>query len=63
MIPINNMSALFDLVDSMRQTIKEGVDAGLKDAEEGRVHVLTNEYIKNLSKMAHERIDSKQQSI
>jgi len=57
------MSALFDLVDSMRQTIKEGVDAGLKDAEEGRVHVLTNEYIKNLSKMAHERIDSKQQSI
>lgn len=59
MLPLNNPSSIFELADSMRETIQAGVKAGLADSEAGRMHVLNDEYIADLQHRAQERITAK----
>ena len=58
MISMENLPAIFELADSMRETIKAGVNAGLADAKAGRGQDLTDEYITDLKAELHARIKS-----
>jgi prevent-host-death family protein len=60
MFSMDNLPALFEFTDSMRETIKRGVEAGLADAKAGRMHKLNDEFIENLSKEAEQRVIAKQ---
>lgn len=60
MLSMDNLPAIMELADSMRETIKAGVKAGLADAEAGRGEELTDDYIKTLQQKLQTRIDSKQ---
>ena len=48
MLPMNNLPALLEFADSIRETIKAGVKAGLADSVAERTHELTDEYIEAL---------------
>ena len=60
MLPMDNLSALFELTDSIRETIKAGVKSGLTDAEAGRGQKLTSEYVAGLKQELQARINAKQ---
>ena len=60
MLPMNNLSALLEFADSIRETIKAGVKAGLADSAAGRAHELTDEYIEALKHKAQQRIIANQ---
>ncbi|SMN10641.1 Probable prevent-host-death protein [uncultured Candidatus Thioglobus sp.] len=60
MLSMENLpEAIFDLADSMKETIKAGVKAGLADAKAGRMHDLTDDYIETLKIEAEQRIHAK----
>jgi prevent-host-death family protein len=48
MFSMDNLPALFEFTDSMRETIKKGVEAGLADAKAGRGEELNDEYVAKL---------------
>jgi len=56
MISMENLPAIFELADSMRETIKAGVNAGLADAKAGKGEDLKDEYIADLKKDLQARI-------
>ena len=58
MLPMNNLSALLEFADSIRETIKAGVKAGLADSAAERTHELTDEYIEGLKLKAQQRIEA-----
>ena len=58
MLSMENLPAIFELADSMRETIKAGVEAGLADAKAGRGQELTDGYIADLKTELQARIDS-----
>jgi prevent-host-death family protein len=60
MLPMNNLSALLEFADSIRETIKAGVKAGLADSAAGRGQELTDDYIDNLKNELQARINAKQ---
>ncbi len=60
MLSMNNLPAIFDLVDSMRETIKEGVKSGLADAKADRGEELTTAYVDSLKQELQARIINKQ---
>ena len=55
---MENLPAIFELADSMRETIKAGVQAGLADAQAGRGNELTDDYITDLKQELQARIKS-----
>ena len=59
MLSMENLPAIFELADSMRETIKIGVKAGLADAKAGRTHELTDKFIEDLKNEAEQRILAK----
>ena len=59
MLSMENLPAIFELADSMRETIKAGVKAGLADSEAGRGHELTDEYVDSLKDKLQARINAK----
>ncbi len=58
MLSMENLPAIFELADSMRETIKAGVKAGLADAKAGRGQELTDGYIADLKTELQARIKS-----
>lgn len=60
MLSMDNLPAILELADSMRETIRAGVKAGLADAEAGRGQELTDDYIASLKQKLQKRIDDKQ---
>ncbi len=60
MLSMDNLPAILELADSMRETIRTGVKAGLADAEAGKGQELTDDYIKELKQELQTRIDAKQ---
>ena len=62
MLSMDNLPAIFELADSMRETIKAGVKAGLADAEAGRGQELTDGYIADLKQELKTRIDAKKKA-
>ncbi len=62
MLSMENLPAIFELVDTMRDTIKEGIKAGLADAKAGRGEELTDDYIDELKKELQARINNKQRT-
>ncbi len=58
MLSMENLPAIFELADSMRETIKAGVKAGLADAKAGRGQELTGDYIADLKTELQARIKS-----
>ena len=59
MLSMDNLPAIFELADSMRETIKAGVEAGLADAEAGTGQELTDHYIADLKQELKTRIEAK----
>lgn len=59
MLPMNNISAIFDFTDNMRFAIKSGIEAGLEDSKAGRMSELTDDYVKNLKAELKRRIQYK----
>ena len=59
MLSMENLPALFELADSMRETIKAGVKTGLADAEAGKGKELNDNYIADLKQELQARIDTK----
>jgi len=59
MLSMENLLAIFELADSMRETIKAGVKAGLADAKVGKTYELTDEFIEDLKNEAEQRILAK----
>ena len=59
-ISMDNLPAIMEFANSMREQIKTGVKAGLVDAEAGRGQELTNDYVQNLKQELQKRIDNKQ---
>lgn len=59
MLSMENLPAIFELADSMRETIRNGVKAGLADAKAGRGQELTDNYIADLKTELQARISSK----
>lgn len=45
MLSMDNLPAIFDLVDSMREQIKAGVTTGLEQANAGMGRELTSDYV------------------
>lgn len=60
MLPINNLSALLEFADDIRETIKIGVKAGLADSAAGRGRELTDDYIAGLKQELQAKIAAKQ---
>ncbi len=58
MLSMENLPAIFELADSMRETIKAGVKTGLADAKAGRGQELTDGYIADLKTELQARIKS-----
>lgn len=56
---MENLPAIFELADSMRETIRNGVKVGLADAKAGRMYELTDDYIETLKVKAEQRILAK----
>jgi hypothetical protein len=54
---MENLPAIFELADSMRETIKAGVKTGLADAKAGRGQELTDGYIADLKTELQARIN------
>lgn len=61
MLSMENLPAIFELANSMRETIKNGVKAGLADAKSGKGQELTDDYINNLKTELQARINSNKQ--
>ena len=60
MLSMDNLpEAIFDLADSMRETIQAGIEAGLADAKAGRMYELNDEFIESLKNQAEQRIVAK----
>ena len=59
MLSMDNLPVLLELADGIRETIRAGVTAGLADAEAGRTHELTDEYIAALKLKARQRVAAK----
>lgn len=59
-ISMDNLPAIMEFANSMREQIKAGVKAGLVDAEAGKGQELTNDYVQNLKQELQKRIDNKQ---
>lgn len=60
MLSMDNLPAILELADSMRETIKAGVKSGLADAKAGRGKELTDDYVKSLKEELQTRINAKQ---
>ena len=58
MLSMENLPAIFELADYMRETIKAGVKTGLDDAKAGRGQELTDDYIADLKIELQARIKS-----
>jgi len=58
MLSMENLPAIFELADSMRETIKAGVKSGLADANAGRGQELTDGYVADLKTELKARIDA-----
>jgi prevent-host-death family protein len=48
MFSMDNLPALFEFTDSMRETIKRGVEVGLEEAKVGKGEELNDEYVAKL---------------
>ncbi len=59
MLSMENLPAIFALVDTMRETIKSGVQSGLVDSKAGRGEELTDTYIDNIKLELRTRINHK----
>jgi len=59
MFSLENLPALLEFADTMKQEIKAGVESGVADAEAGRMRELTLEYIEELAEKAKKRVRSK----
>ena len=59
MLPLNNFPALLTLADEIKKTLQTGIQAGLADAEAGKMHELTDDYIASLMHTAEQRIKNK----
>lgn len=60
MLSMDNLpEAIFDLADSMREQIKAGVNAGLADAEAGRMQVLNDQLVDNLVAEFRQGVEAK----
>ena len=62
MLSMENLPALFELVDSMRETIKAGVKAGLADSKAGRGKELNDDFVSDLKQELKARIDAKKKA-
>ena len=60
MLSMDNLPALLDLADSIRETINTGVKAGLVDAEAGKGQELTGDYVATLKQELQARIQANQ---
>lgn len=60
MLSMDNLPALLDLADSIRETINTGVKAGLVDAEAGKGQELTSDYVATLKQELQARIQANQ---
>lgn len=56
---MDNLPSIMEFANSMREQITAGVKAGLADAEAGRMHELSDDYIEELTLKAKERIANK----
>jgi prevent-host-death family protein len=59
MLSMDNLPALLELADNIRETIRDGVKAGIADAEAGRGQELTDEYVADLKHELQARINAK----
>jgi prevent-host-death family protein len=50
MLSMDNLPALLEFADNIRETIRAGVKTGLADAEAGRGQELTDDYVAGLKK-------------
>lgn len=62
MLSMDNLPAIFNLADRMRETIKAGVKAGLADAEAGRGQELNDDFISALKQELKAKIDAKKKA-
>ena len=60
MVSMNNLPALFELADTIREKIRVGVKAGIAEAEAGKGQALTDTYVTALKEELQARIDAKQ---
>lgn len=58
MISMDNIGSIFELADSMRDTIRQGIASGIADSEAGRTHELTDSYVESLKVKAQQRINA-----
>ncbi len=63
MLSMENLPAIFELADSMRQTIKAGVSAGTEDAKAGRGQELNKEFVADSKQGLQARIDANKQEV
>ena len=59
MLSMENLPAIFELADSMRETIKAGIKSGLADAKAGKGTALTDDYIADLKQELQARIHTR----
>lgn len=59
MVSMNDVPALLELADSIKETIETGIRSGISDSEAGRGKELTDEYITDLKLELQARIDAK----
>ena len=60
MLSMDNLPALFEFVDSMRDMIKAGVITGLAEANAGEGKELTDSYVDGLKQVLQARINTDQ---
>lgn len=60
MLSMDNLPALLELADNIRETITAGVKAGLADAEAGKGQELNDDYVAGLKQELQARINAKQ---
>ena len=59
MLSMENLPAIFELADSIREAIKTGVEAGLSDARDGKGQLLTAGYVADLKTELQARVNAK----
>lgn len=62
MVSMNNFPDMLELANSMNEYIANGVNAGLADAEAGRVRRLNDSYISDLKQRLRQRIEANQEA-
>lgn len=60
MLSMENLPAIFELAELMKDAIHTGVSAGLSDANAGNGETLNDSYVEDLKVVLQSRIDAKQ---